>query len=255
MPNKFEQSKNWFWILLNGLLAVAIILGLFSAKALWGYGKSVYPSRTVSVSAEGKVVVAPDIANLSFSVISEGTDPEKIQNENTAKINKALDFVKSEGIEDKDIKTSGYDLAPRYKYDEKTRETSISSYTLTQSVVVKIRDLAKAGKIMGGLPNRGINQINSLSFDINDPDKFLNEARKEAFAKARAKADTMAKQNGVQIRRVVNFSEFGGGYPGPIPLFAEALGKGGDFGGPVPPRIEPGSQEVTVNVTVTYEIR
>lgn len=256
MPSKLEQSKNWFWVIINCLMAVAILLGLFSAKALWNYGKSVYPSRVISVSAEGKIVVAPDVATLSFSVVSEGADPEKLQNDNNEKINKALEFVKSEGVDAKDIKTSGYNLSPRYEYDEKTRRSFISGYTITQSIVLKIRDLTKAGRIIGGLPNRGINQINSLSFDIDDPDKFLNEAREEAFAKARAKAEAMAKQNRVRIRRVVSFNEFGGGYPGPIPLYAEAFGKGGDFGAPVvAPSIEPGSQEVTVQVSVTYEIR
>lgn len=254
MPNKFEQSKNWFWIILNGLMVILIVLGLFAAKALWGYGRSVYPSRVVSVNAEGKVVVSPDVANLSFSVITEDKDPEKIQNENNAKINTALDFVKGEGVDAKDIKTSGYNLSPRYEYDEKTRRSFISGYTLVQNITVKIRDLSKTGKIIGGLPSRGINEITSLSFSIEDQDKFLNDARQEAFDKARAKAEAMAKQNRVRIKRVITFSEVTGGYPGPI-IYAEAgYGKGGALGAPVPPRIEPGSQEVTVQVSVVYEI-
>mgnify|MGYP001598211305 FL=1 len=253
MPVKSERAKQVFWIILNVVLVVAVILGLSAVKALWKYGKSVYPSRVINVNAEGKVVVSPDVATLSFSVVSEGADPEKLQNDNTDKINKALDFVKSEGVESKDIKTAGYNLSPRYKYDQKTGRSSIDGYTLTQTVIVKIRDLSKVGRIMGGLPSRGINQIGSLSFDIDDPDKFLNEARKEAFEKALAKAEAMAEQNNVKVRRVINFSEFSGGYPGPIPLYAEALGKGG-VGGPVSPTIEPGSQEVTVQVSVVYEI-
>lgn len=257
MPNKFEQSKNWFWVLINGVLIVAILLGFSAIKSIWQYGKSVYPSRVISVTAEGKVVVAPDVATLSFSVISEGADPEKLQNENNEKINKALEFVKTEGIEAKDIKTAGYDLSPRYGYDDKTRKSFISGYTLTQTIFIKIRDLEKVGKIVGGLPGRGINQINSLTFSIDDPDKFLNDARKEAFEKARAKAEAMAKQNRVRIGKVVSFNEYGGGYP-PIPFYEAGLAKGGDFGGPVAvpaPRIEPGSQEVTVQVNVVYEIR
>lgn len=239
--------------MLDVALVVVVIFGLLAAKALWRYGQSVFPARTISVSAEGKVVVIPDIAKLFFSVVSEGSDPAKIQEDNNKKINSAIEFVKKEGVDLKDIKTAGYNISPRYEYDEKKRTSFISGYTLTQTVSLKIRDFSKIGKIIGALPGLGINQIESLSFDIDDPDKFLNEARKEAFEKARAKADVMAAQNGVKIRRVINFNEFGGGYP--IPYFAKAE-VGGGLGGAVsaPPVIEPGSQEVTAQVNVTYEI-
>lgn len=249
MPIKQDNIKNIFWILFDAVLAVAVVLGLLAAAALWQYGKSVVPSRAIAVNAEGKVVVIPDIARVSFSAVSEGKDPAAIQTDNNKKINSAIEFVKTEGVDPKDIKTAGYDLSPRYEYDEKRRTSFISGYTLTQTVSLKIRDFSKIGKIIGALPGLGINQIGSLSFDVDDPDKFLNEARKEAFEKARAKADAMASYSGVKIRRVVNFSEYGGGYP--VPLFAKAE----VFGGAVSaPTIEPGSQEVTVQVNVTYEI-
>ncbi len=254
MPSKTERSKNWFWIILDIALVVVVLLGLVAGKALLRYSKSVYPSRTINVSAEGSTVVSPDVATFSFSVIAEGADPEQLQNANLDKITKAVDFIKAEGVEAKDIKTAGYNLSPKYEYNEKTRRSFISGYTLTQTVFVKVRDLSKVGKLLGQLPSFGINDIGGLSFAIDEPDKFLNEARQEAFEKARAKADEMARYNGVKIRRVVSFSEFGGGYP--TPFLKEAVGRGGDFGGPAPvPTIEPGSQEVTVQVNVTYEIR
>ena len=255
MPNKIETSKAYFWIILNVILVIAGIVLLLSAKALWHYGANVFPARTINISAEGKTVAAPDVANLSFSVVSEGKNPEQLQADNTAKINSTIEFIKSEGVEAKDIKTADYNLSPRYDYDEKTRRSFISGYTLTQTVFVKIRDLQKVGKIISGLPSRGINQISSLSFSIDDPDKYLNEARAEAFEKALAKAKEMAKQNHVRIKRVVTFNESGGGYP-PMPYLREAaFGKGGDAGAPLPaPSIEPGTQEVIVQVNVTYEI-
>lgn len=252
MP-KLEKAKTIFWSLLNIALAVAIIVLLLTGNALWRYGKSVFPARVINVSAEGKAVVSPDVVNLSFSIVSEGKDPEKLQNDNNAKINAAINFVKEQGIDAKDIKTAGYNLVPRYEYDEKRRTSFISGYTLTQTVLIKVRDLNRVAKILSGLPERGINQIGALSFDIDDPDKFLNKARQDAFEKALAKAKSMASQNGVRIRRVINFGEFSGGFPPPIPLEAAALGRGG----PAPvvqPSIEPGSQEVKVQVNVTYEI-
>ena len=244
-------SKNLFWSLLNLTLILGIIFGV---KGL--VYKSFYNTdRTITISAEGKVTVSPDIANVSFSVVSQGKDPGLIQAENTEKMNQAIDFIKSQGIEAKDIETVNYNLSPQYDYGDSIYslpKPDIVGYTLTQTVLVKVRDLSKVAPILAGLPSRGINQIDSVGFDVEDPDRYLNEARAEAFGKAREKAEVMARQNRVRIRRVVTFSE---GFGGPIPYFAEALGKGGDVGVPTPPQIEPGTQEVTVSVSVTYEIR
>lgn len=248
-----ERSKELFWTLIDIFIGVAILVALVSGYAVLRQAKSLYPARNINITAEGKVVVSPDIATFSFSVVSEGADPAKIQEANNVKINDAINFLKTSGVDSKDIKTAGYNLQPRYTYDEKTRKSYINGYTLTQTVFVKMRDLGKVGAILAGLPTRGINEISGLAFGIEDQDKFLNEARAEAFAKARAKAEAMAKAAGVGIKRVISFNEYGGGYP--IPLGVKEYGLGGDaIRSVTPPTIEPGSQEVTVQVNVVYEI-
>lgn len=253
---KVEQLKNYFWVILNIVLVIAGLFLLVAGNAIRKNSAAAYPARTISVSAEGKVVVAPDIATLSFSVVSQGKDPVNLQEDNNKKINSAIEFVKSQGVESKDIKTSDYNLSPNYRWDEKTRTSIIDGYILTQTVVVKMRDLSKVASILGGLPARGINQLGGVNFTIDDPDKFLNEAREEAYNKARAKAEAMAKYNDVRLRKVVSFNEYGGGPIYPMMYAKEAaLGRGGDVALPPMPTIEPGSQEVTVNVNVVYEIR
>jgi uncharacterized protein YggE len=248
--------KELLWKLLNAVLVLLVIFGI---KILF-MGEIVppYATRTITVSAEGKTTVVPDIARVSFSVVTEGKDPKVIQEENTKKMNSAIEFVKGTGVEAKDIKTSNYNLYPRYDYDPKPLSGSqtpyIIGYTVTQTVSLKIRDLEKVGEILGGLPEKGVNQIEQVSFDVDDPDAYLNEAREEAFTKARAKAEAMAKMNGSRIRRVITFSEGGGGYPVPMYFKAEAMMDGGR-GGAVAPSLEPGSQDVTVSVSVTYEIK
>jgi len=246
------SSKNLFWSLLNLTLILVIIFGVTGLV----YKLFYKTDRTITVSAEGKVTVSPDIANVSFSVVSQGKDPELVQGENTERMNEAIDFIKSQGIEAKDIKTVNYNLAPQYDYETRVYplpKPNIVGYTLTQTVLVKVRDLSKTAPILAGLTRQGINQIETVSFDIDDPDRYLNEARGEAFLKARAKAETMAGYNGVRISRVVSFSESGGM---PIPYYEmRALGVGGAPDAPPVPQIEPGTQEVTVTVSVTYEIR
>lgn len=255
MENNSQKFKNISIAIFIVFLMAVIIYSLF-----WGparkYTDSLMPAKTVTVSAEGKVTVSPDIAKFSFSVVSEGVDPKTIAEENIKQMNAAIDFVKSKGIEDKDIKTTSYDLQPRYEYDEKAKKTFISSYTLTQTVLVRVRDLNKVAEVLGGLPDLGINKIGSVSFEIDEPKKYLAEARDKAFEKAQEKAVEMASKTGVILGKVINFSEYGGGTPY-YPYYHEKLGLGGagEMAASVVPQIQPGTQEVTVNVSVTYEIR
>ena len=253
------NQKEWFWKFLN---AVLVLLVLFGLKILiTGEFTTPYTSRTITVSADGKATVSPDIARISFSVETEGKDPSVIQAENTKKMNSAIEFIKASGVDEKDIKTSNYNLYPRYNYYQPKssgviESPTIAGYTVTQTVSVKVRDLDNVGEILAGLPGKGINRIEQVSFDVDDPDVYLDTAREEAFNKARTKAEAMARMNGAHIRRVITFSEGGGGYPMPLYYKTEAAFDGGRGGaGAVAPTIEPGSQDVTVNVTVTYEIK
>jgi len=249
-----KNFKNIFWLLIDVALVVATFLGIYTFKALDRYGASLPITRTITVSSDGKTTIVPDIAEVNFSVVSEGSDPEKLQVENIKKMIAALDFVKSQGIDPKDIKTATYNLSPKYEYDEKKRKSFISGYASTQTVTVKIRDFTKVSTILGRLPSLGINEIQNVNFKVDDTDKFLSVAREDAFKKAFAKAAAMAGQNQVRLGRVVNFSESSGNYS-PRPYAMEALGKSSMGGGYIPPQIEPGSEELTVNVSVTYELR
>ncbi|MDD5547510.1 MAG: SIMPL domain-containing protein [Candidatus Pacebacteria bacterium] len=248
-----ECFKKSFWFWISVFLAVCAIWTAYAIKPLIQYGNSLAPARTITVSGEGKAVAIPDIAQVSFSVLTRGSSPEKISDENIKKMNAAIDYVKGEGIDVKDIKTTGYNLSPNYEYDKDRRTSYISGYTITQTVQIKIRDFSKIGKILGRLPELGINDIGTLSFDVDEQDEYLNQARKQAFEKAMAKAKEMAKQNGVKIKKVVTFSESQNGYY-PYPVYKTALGMG-EAAMDAAPRIEAGSQEITVNVSVVYEIK
>jgi len=251
MENDISKSKNQAIIIFLGFLMLVIIYSLFFGPAK-KYGDSLMPAKTINVSAEGKVTVSPDIAKLSFSVVSEGANSKLLAENNNKKMNAAIDFAKSQGIEEKDIKTTEYNLSPRYEYDEKTKKTFISGYTLTQTVLVKVRDLNKVAEVLGGLPALGINQISSISFDIDEPEKYLSEARNQAFDKVKEKAKAMAEKNGVKLGRVINFYEY---QSTPYYQNVRALGMGGAEAVQPLPQIQPGNQEVTIQVSVTYEIK
>lgn len=248
-----EKAKNYFWPFLNlFILALVVNLVFFVMPAIRKYSKSFPPTRTITVSAEGESIATPDVAETSFSVLSRGVDPQELADMNNRKMNDVVEFVKSQGIGEADIKTVGYSLNPDYRYDPDTGQSSITGYTLTQTVRVKIRDLGKTAALLAGLTPRGVNQIGGISFIVDDPEQALAEARSDGFRKARVKAEAMAAQNGVKLGRVISINEYQGG----VPYYGEAraFGVGGD-GGITPPKIEPGTQDVSVQVSVTYELK
>lgn len=247
----------------NYLGIAAIIVMIIFAIAAWNfvdsYSKSIQPSsfRSFPVSAEGKVTAVPDVAQFTFSVITQGgKEIGKLQKENTEKVNKVIEFVKSNGVEAKDIKTQSYNLKPRYQYYSCPKEggpcppPDIVGYTITQAVLVKVRNFDKIGDILSGVIQNGANSVSELSFTIDDRTKLEDQARAEAIEKAKEKAKSIAKAGGFRLGRLLSIEEEG--YQ-PVPIY-RALTEAA-VGGAEAPAIEPGSQEITVNVTLKYEIQ
>lgn len=242
---------------------------LIAAFAVWNYSdafsKSIQPSsfRSFSVSAEGKAVSIPDVAEFTFSLVTQGgKDLTKIQAENTDKMNKAIAFVKANGVDDKDIKTQNYSLQPRYQYYNCVQPLSgvrpcpppeIVGYEINQTVLVKVRDFAKVGDILAGVVNNGANSVSSFQFTLDDPTSAQDTARAEAMQKARTKAEAIAKAGGFSLGRLLGITE-GGNYPRPM-MYGYAVKGMGGAESTAAPSIEAGSQDTTVNVTLQYEIK
>ena len=183
-----------------------------------------------------------------------------LQTENTKKVNKAIEFVKSKAINEKDIKTQSYNVQPRYQYFNCPRDggacppPAIVGYTITQSVLVKVRDFAKVGDLLSGVVGQGANSVSDLSFTLDDPTMVQNEARAEAINKAHAKAESLARAGGFALGRLISIEE-GNMYQPPIYAMESAkYGMGGGVTSSAP-SIEPGSQEVNISVMLKYEIR
>lgn len=254
-----ERSKSYLFYALTVLAVAVIVLGIVAIGPLEQWGASLTPARTLSVSASGKASVVPDVATFSFSVVSQGKDIGVITNDNNTKINKAIAAIEAQGVDKKDINTTDYSLQPVYTQPQPgvyggTFVPSIAAYSLTQTVTVKIRDFSKISPIMSMLPGMGINKVGSLAFTIDDSDAYLASARTEAYQKALTKAQAIAAANGFTLGRVINVSEY---QNQPYPMYAvgSAVGMGGINEKAVAPTIEPGSKDVTLNVTVVYEIK
>jgi len=250
------EAKHWFWVLLDAFLA-ALIIGVLGVglPSLVRWASSVPPARTITVSAQGMTTATPDLAEITFSVVSTGQNPQTLTSNNNDKMNSVLQFVSSQNIATSDIATTGYDLEPAYNYDNTTQRNYITGYTLTQTVTVKIHDLSNVATVLGGLAPLGVNQIGGVDFTFNTPDEFVAAARADAMNKAETKAVEMANAAGVSLGEVVNVSE-NSIVPQPMPVYN--MMASGAIAAPEAastPNIQPGSQDVTDNVTITYALR
>src|SRR3989344_4604528 len=261
------MQKHYKYLVWAGTV-VLVVLALFLMVSIDHLSNTATNTNTVSFDGEGRVFAKPDIAAVSFSILTEATTSKKAQDDNSTRSTKVVDFLKNQGIEEKDIKTSGYNVYPQYSYlrpcplDDSLNPNSpiypclekiqqISGYQVNQSFEVKVRDLEKVSAILDGLVTAGANQVNNLGFQIDDMEKVKNEARELAIKNAKEKASTLKKQIGIRLAKIVNYNE-GGGYP--IYFRAEAsMDKGGVGGGG--PSVPAGENEIVVNVTITYQIR
>lgn len=255
MEKNYTEIKNKLVVYLIGVIIITLIYTVFFG-ALKKYSNSLYSPRTFSVSAEGKTVATPDMATFSFSVVNEGSNPKTLADENNKKMKTAVDLLKNKGVNEKDIRTSGYNLNPRYEYDETSKKSYISGYTMTQTAFVKVREIGKVADILGALPEIGVNQISSISFEVDEPEKYLKEARDKAIEEAKDKAKTMAKKAGFSLGKIINLYEYqGGNQPVYYGESMKAVGMGGGDVAYSTPTIQAGSQEITVQASITYEIR
>jgi len=249
----------------NGLGVAIIVSIIVVALSVAFYVNSFSDSiryssqRDFSVSASGKSVGIPDIAEFTFSVITQGgKDVGAIQKENSEKMNKAIAFLKVQKIDSKDIKTQNYSLDPRYQYcsyaaGKTCPPPEIVGYNLTQTVDVKIRDFSKISDILSGVVTSGANSVSQLSFKVDDSTALESQARTEAIQKAIQKAEAIAKAGGFRLGRLLSIDEGSSGYA-PAYKYDNAMGLGGGAES-APPVVEPGSQDVSVSVTLRYEIK
>jgi len=248
---------------------VLVVLAVFLVVMIDNVSNTATNTNTVSFDGEGRIFTKPDIAVISFSILTEAATSKKAQDDNSAKSAKVTDFIKNQGIEDKDLKTTGYNVYPQYSYPRPVplppvegsagsayydSNPKITGYQVNQSFEVKVRDLEKISAVLDGLVIAGANQVNNLGLRIDDLDKVKSQARESAIKNAKEKADTLKKQIGIRLGKIVNYYE-GDNYPYPVPMYGISEVKGMGGGADSGPSVPAGENEIVVNVTITYQIK
>jgi uncharacterized protein len=237
-----------------------VVLAVVAAAYVYQYGRSVNLSyqNSFTVVGEADLEVLTDIAAFTVSVVTEGgNNVADIQKQNVEKMNTINAFLKEQGVEKKDLKTSQYSLSPRYSYlncDGRSScpPPSISGYTLTQTLTVKVRDLEKLGNILSSIIEKGANTVSDVSFTVDDDSDARQKARTEAIENAKKKARDIAKAGNFRVGRLISvFEEENTGIQ---PELSAGFGGASEVKA-IPPVIEPGIKSEKVRMNLTYEIK
>lgn len=260
--NHMNNNKSWqvlLWpigILISVLLIIMVLQQGYNFKRMYSGDR---PQNTISVNAQGKVKATPDTAIVTLGVLAQGKDQKQVADEAARKINTITNFVKSLGVAKDDITTSQSSVNPQYDWQSGTQK--ITSYQSNQTITVKVRGVDTSSdvvdKILGGAVDNGANQVYGSQFTIDDPTALQQKARLDAIQKAKEKAKELAAAAGIKLGKVVSVEEGNAaGYPA-TPMYAEggvARSLSADKA-VTPPDVQVGSQDVTEDITLVFEVK
>ena len=211
----------------------------------------------LTVTGEGRSSRTPDLAVFNAGVTTQGKTAAEALAENSRAMTQVIASLKRAGIADRDIQTSNLSVSPVYAEPRRLPDGSIEQqtpvivgYQVSNNVSVRQRKLGDYGKVIDTLVSAGANQVNGPSFQLDDADTALDEARVEAMKKARARANLYADAAGLKVVRILSITESGGHYPTPPVFYARDAA----MAAPPPAPVQPGEVRLTANVTVLFEL-
>jgi len=206
------------------------------------------------VQGTGKSIVSPDIAKIDLGIEDSGTNLKTVQDSVDKKSQDLTNQLKKLGIDSQDIKTISYSVYPQYDYTNPNQK--ITGYQVSTSYEVTIRDFTKINDILGSATSFGANTVGGVNFDLSDDlkNQKMEEARVQAVTDAKTKAEGLAKAAGISLGKIINVSE---STPSNIqPLMLPVTAGGGTSDKTVtPPSVQPGTTELDVTISLSYEVR
>jgi uncharacterized protein YggE len=224
-----------------------IVLATILAAALIApAGAEDAPIAAISVTGEAQISVAPDLAQIDAGVSTEAKTAREASDTNNAAMGKVLLALKGAGIEEKDFQTSRLSLQPQYA-PNRAPPNAIVGYQANNRVTVKLRDVSKAAALVDTLVGAGANSIGGISFLVSQPSKLLDEAREQAIADARRKAEIYAKAAGVTLGAPLSISEEGAQAPPQLRRMSAGIAAAAP--------IAQGEETLRVTVSVSWSIK
>lgn len=209
------------------------------------------PPRTIAVAGSGRVAVAPDAATFTVGVESTARGVAAATAETNAKMKAVLDAVTAAGVPAKDVRTSGYDVTPERPWKD-GKQQPVTGYRVSTTAEVKVRDLARLGKVLDAVTAAGSNQLHSLRMERADPRPQEREALALAYADARAKAAAIAIAAGAELGDFLSVSEQG---IAPRPVPGLMMARAAPMGDAAPAPVAQGELEFGARVEVVFAVK
>lgn len=208
---------------------------------------------SVTVEGRGEVSAAPDTAFITSGVTTQAPTAREALDANSAAMQALIEELRDAGIAERDIQTSNFSVNPNYVYSNVRDDSGytlpprIDGYQVSNTVTVKVSDLDSLGVVLDRAVTVGANTIHGIGFSVAEPEDLYNEARRLAFADARAKAELYAGLAGESLGDIESIRE-GQSYSPPVPQYAVRAASA-DMESSVP--IAGG--ELTFSITVAVE--
>lgn len=211
------------------------------------------PAPRIVVIGEGEAAIAPDLAIVSLSVLREAETARGALDQANKAAADVIAAMKEAGIEARDLQTGGLQINPRYVYPQNGGEEQprIVAYQATNTLTVRVRDIAMVGEIVDRAVTLGVNQGGNIAFTNDDPSAVRDEARRRAVADAIARARTLAEAAGVALGPVVELSEQSYTQP-PMPI---AAGRAYSMDSAAAVPVEAGENVYRVQINATFELK
>jgi uncharacterized protein YggE len=206
--------------------------------------------RTISVNGIGTASARPDVVNVQIGVETVNTDAGLAVTQNTERMTAVMDVLSDLAVEDKDVQTVQYSMWIEQPYNDKGEPAGEPRYHVVNQVNVRLHDLTKLGDLLSETLAAGANTVSNISFSVADPTALQKQARDQAIANAKAKAEQLATGLGANVGSLRQVSEYGGIITPPPAPMAEGYGIGG--GGAVP--VSGGEFSVTVEIQVVFDV-
>lgn len=200
----------------------------------------------IVMTGTAQVSAKPDLAIVSAGVVTKGQNARDALSANTKTMRGVFEALKSLDIEERDINTSAFNISPHWEHGPSGSKQN--GYEVRNQVTIRLRDVSFVGAALDTLVRAGANQAGGVQFLVEDQDKLLNGARKEAVQKAKARASLYAEAAGVKLGSILNITEGGGALP-PGPVFARGMEASMEAA-----PIASGEQDLSVSVTITWAL-
>ena len=238
------------------ILVMTVLTGCSTATDSKPVNVTVGSQQTgIWVSGEGKINVVPDLAVLTLGVSAQTSTVAESQARASSAMDKVIAALKGNGVADKDIQTQNFSISQVMRYDDKTQQEVITGYTVSNTVVAKLRNIPKVGATIDAVVEAGgdYTRFNGIDFSIEKPEQYYGQARELAMADAKARAEQMAKLGGLVLGPATYVSESTYVPPTPGPIMYKASMAASGAGAPT--SISAGELQVILNVQIAFSIK